>query len=96
MFIIPTKQDLEQLERDAHVAKLIDSIASKKEKIHAIQDNLESLNIIEEHVEVKGEPMILFSVDGKENGVAVAVADIESGKMSRNDAYLALADMVEV
>ncbi len=86
---------IDQLEKDIHVAGILKRCEERSEKIADIKSGLATIDILETEAVVNGEEMILFSVDGVKEGVAITKKQIDSGEMTREDAYLALSDVVE-
>ncbi len=76
----------EQFAKDFRIAEIQKNIADREEKIFDLKNNISSAEILEEEVEVNGELMVLFSIAGND-GVAVAKTDIESGAVTREQAY---------
>ena len=98
MIINPTKRVCIPnfpMEQAFHLRRLRNSIRDKMARLElmraAIGEEKKSLVNIE-HVEVDGEELVLISRDGSGDGVAVAVADIESGAIRLQDAIEGLAN----
>ena len=83
------------MEQAFHLRQLRNSISDKVARLElmraAAREEKKSLVNIE-HVEVDGEELVLISRDGSSDGVAVAVADIESGVIRLQDAIEGLAN----
>ena len=81
-----------QLGRECYLHKRTESIREKLSRMAKLEalETRQRVDIM--HVEVDGEEMVLVSREGREEGVAVAVADIEAGWLSLQDAVNELMD----
>ena len=91
MIKVPSLEDT-QLGRECYISKRTESIREKLSRV-ALLEALETQQRVDiAHVEVDGEEMVLVSREGREEGVAIAVADIEAGRLSLQDAVSELMD----
>ena len=91
MIKVPSFEDT-QFGRECYLHKRAESIREKLSR-RAQLEALETRQRVDiAHVEVEGEEMVLVSREGREDGVAIAVADIESGALSLQDAINELMD----
>ena len=81
-----------QFGRECYISKRTESIREKLARVAQLEalETRQRVDIM--HVEVDGEEMVLVSREGREDGVAIAVADIESGALSLQDAINELMD----
>lgn len=82
------------MEQAFHLRQLRNSISDKMARLDLMrasagEEKKSLVNI--EHVEVDGEELVLISRDGSGDGVAVSVADIESGAIRLQDAVNMIA-----
>ena len=80
------------LGRDCYVRKRTESIREKLARMAQLEALETRCRVDITHVDVAGEEMVLVCREGKEEGVAVAVADIEAGRISLQDAINELMD----
>ena len=98
MIINPTKRVCIPnfpMEQAFYLRQLRSSISDKMARLDLMraaagEEKKSLVNI--EHVEVDGEELVLISRDGSSDGIAVAVADIESGAIRLQDAIEGLAN----
>ena len=91
MIKVPGFEDT-QFGRECYLHKRAESIREKLARV-ALLEALETRCRVDiTQVEVDGEEMVLVSREGREEGVAVAVADIEAGRLSLQDAVNELMD----
>ena len=78
--------------RECYLHKRTESIREKLSRMAQLEalETRQRVDIM--HVEVDGEEMVLVSREGCEDGVAIAVADIEAGRLSLQDAVNELMD----
>ena len=81
-----------QFGRECYLHKRTESIREKLALVALLQSLETKQRVDIAHVEVDGEEMVLVSREGREDGVAVSVADIESGALSLQDAINELMD----
>ena len=81
-----------QFGRECYLHKRTESIREKLARVALLQSLETKQRVDIAHVEVEGEEMVLVSREGREDGVAIAVADIESGALSLQDAINELMD----
>ena len=76
------------IEKAFHIRQTMDRIAENKVKLEAMRAELakRQVRVDIEHVMVGEEEVLLISAVGKNDGVAVSLADIESGAISLQDA----------
>ena len=91
MIKVPSFEDT-QLGRECYLHKRTESIREKLARVALLQSLETKQRVDLAHVEVEGEEMVLVSLEGREDGVAIAVADIESGALSLQDAVNELMD----
>ena len=91
MIKVPSFEET-QLGRECYLHKRTESIREKLSRIAQLEAHETRQRVDIAHVEVDGEEMVLVSLEGREDGVAVAVADIESGALSLQDAINELMD----
>ena len=91
MIKVPSFEDT-QFGRECYLHKRTESIREKLSRMAQLEalETRQRVDIM--HVEVDGEEMVLVSREGREDGVAVAVADIEAGRLSLQDAINELMD----
>ena len=91
MIKVPSFEDA-QFGRECYLHKRTESIREKLSRIAQLEalETRQRVDIM--HVEVDGEEMVLVSREGREDGVAIAVADIEAGRLSLQDAVNELMD----
>ena len=88
---LPNLEDT-PLGRDCYIHKRTKSIREKLSRMAQLEA-LETRDRVDiTHVDVNGEEMVLVCREGREEGVAVAVADIEAGRISLQDAINELMD----
>ena len=88
---LPNLEDT-PLGRDCYIHKRTESIREKLARMAQLEA-LETRGRVDiTHVDVAGEEMVLVCREGREEGVAVAVADIEAGRISLQDAINELMD----
>ncbi len=81
--------DGSELERSFYISDRVKSIQAKQALIDALkvrESQRDKARVSVDHAIVNEEEMLLFSVEGKEDGVAVSLADIESGKITMQQA----------
>ena len=88
---LPNLEDT-PLGRDCYVRKRTESIREKLARAAQLEALETRCRVDITHVEVSGEEMVLVCREGREEGVAVAVADIEAGMVSLQDAINELMD----
>lgn len=78
--------------KENRIAEIHKNIKSNQEKISDRQNNIASVNILEQEVELEGgEKMVLFSIEGSEKeGLAVTPQELEDGVITREDICKAL------
>ena len=81
-----------QFGRECYVSKRTESIREKLSRIAQLEALETRQRVDVAHVEVEGEEVVLVSREGCEEGVAIAVADIEAGRLSLQDAVNELMD----
>ena len=91
MIKVPRFEDL-QFGRECYLHKRTESIREKLSRIAQLEALETRQRVDIAHVEVSGEEMVLVSREGCEDGVAIAVADIEAGRLSLQDAVDKLMD----
>ena len=91
MVKIPSFEDT-QFGRECYLHKRTESIREKLARMAQLEALETRQRVDIAHVEVDGEEMVLVSREGREEGVAVAVADIEAGRLSLQDAVNELMD----
>lgn len=91
MIKIPSFEDT-QFGRECYLHKRTESIREKLARMAQLEALETRQRVDIAHVEVDGEEMVLVSRDGCEDGVAIAVADIEAGRISLQDAINELMD----
>ena len=91
MIKVPSFEDT-QFGRECYISKRTESIREKLARVAQLEALETRQRVDIAHVEVDGEEMVLVSLDGREDGVAIAVADIESGALSLQDAVNELMD----
>ena len=91
MIKVPRSEDT-QFGRECYLHKRTESIREKLARVVLLQSLETKQRVDIAHVEVDGEEMVLVSREGREEGVAIAVADIESGALSLQDAINELMD----
>lgn len=91
MIKVPRFED-SQLGRECYLHKRTESIREKLSRMAQLEalETRQRVDIM--HVEVDGEEMVLVSREGCDDGVAIAVADIEAGRISLQDAINELMD----
>ena len=88
---IPNIEDT-PLGRDIYISRRMESIREKMSRVAAL-DAMETRERVDiTHAMVGDEEMVLVCREGEEEGVAVAVADIEAGRVSLQDAVNVLMD----
>ena len=88
---LPNLEDT-PLGRDCYIHKRTESIREKLSRMAQLEALETRQRVDIAHVEVDGEEMVLVSREGCEDGVAIAVADIEAGRLSLQDAVNELMD----
>ena len=78
--------------RECYLHKRTESIREKLSRMAQLEALETRKRVDIAHVEVDGEEMVLVSREGCEDGVAIAVADIEAGRLSLQDAVNKLMD----
>ena len=91
MIKVPSFEDT-QFGRECYLHKRTESIREKLSRVAQLEALETQQRVDIAHVEVDGEEMVLVSLEGREDGVAVAVADIEAGRLSLQDAVNELMD----
>lgn len=96
MIRVPSFEDT-QFGRECYLHKRTESIREKLSRMAQLEaletrQRVERQRVDIAHVEVGGEEMVLVSREGREDGVAIAVADIEAGRLSLQDAVNELMD----
>ena len=91
MVKIPSFEDT-QFGRECYLHKRTESIREKLSRMAQLEALETRKRVDIAHVEVDGEEMVLVSREGCEDGVAIAVADIEAGRLSLQDAINELMD----
>ena len=91
MIKVPSFEDT-QFGRECYISKRTESIREKLARVALLQSLETKQRVDIAHVEVEGEEMVLVSLEGREDGVVIAVADIESGALSLQDAINELMD----
>ena len=91
MVKIPIFEDT-QFGRECYLHKRTESIREKLSRMAQLEELETRQRVDIAHVEIEGEEMVLVSREGREDGVAVAVADIEAGRLSLQDAVNELMD----
>ena len=91
MIKAPSLEDT-QFGRECYVSKRTESIREKLSRMAQLEALETRQRVDIAHVEVDGEEMVLVSREGREDGVAIAVADIEAGRISLQDAVNELMD----
>ena len=91
MVKIPSFEDT-QFGRECYLHKRTESIREKLSRMAQLEALEARQRVDIAHVEVDGEEMVLVSREGREDGVAIAVADIEAGRLSLQDAINELMD----
>ena len=91
MIKVPSFEDT-QFGRECYVSKRTESIREKLSRIAQLEALETRQRVDIAHVEVDGEEMVLVSREGCDDGVAIAVADIEAGRISLQDAINELMD----
>ena len=91
MVKIPSFEDT-QFGRECYLHKRTESIREKLSRIAQLEALETRQRVDIAHVEVDGEEIVLVSREGCEDGVAIAVADIEAGRLSLQDAVNELMD----
>ena len=81
-----------QLGRECYLHKRTESVREKLSRMAQLEALETRKRVDIAHVEVDGEEMVLVSREGCEDGVAIAVADIEAGRLSLQDAVNELMD----
>ena len=81
-----------QFGRECYLNKRAESIREKLSRMAQLEALETRQRVDIAHVEVDGEEMVLVSREGCEDGVAIAVADIEAGRLSLQDAVNELMD----
>ena len=85
MIKVPSFEDT-QFGRECYLHKRTESIREKLSRMAQLEALETRQRVDIAHVEVDGEEMVLVSREGCEDGVAIAVADIEAGRISLQDA----------
>lgn len=87
-------QNLEDtpLGRDCYIHKRTESIREKLARMAQLEALETRCRVDITHAEVDGEEMVLVCREGRDEGVAIAVADIEDGLISLQDAINELMD----
>jgi hypothetical protein len=94
--VIKTTPAIERLERDAHVANLIENIRVRAVKINEFRSKLSEIKILEQYVKVNDKFVLLLSVEGcKDAAVYIEKEDLDSGALTLKDGYLTLARIVD-
>ena len=88
---LPNLEDT-PLGRDCYIHKRTESIREKLARMAQLEALEARCRVDIMHAEVDGEEMVLVCREGREEGVAVAVADIEAGRISLQDAINELMD----
>ena len=91
MIKAPSFEDT-QFGRECYLHKRTESIREKLSRMAQLEALETRQRVDIAHAEVDGEEMVLVSREGREDGVAIAVADIEAGRMSLQDAVNELMD----
>ena len=91
MIKVPSFEDT-QFGRECYLQKRTESIREKLSRMAQLEALETRQRVDIAHVEVGGEEIVLVSREGGEDGVAVAVADIEAGRLSLQDAVNELMD----
>ena len=91
MIKVPSFEDT-QFGRECYLHKRTESIREKLARVAQLEALETQRRVDIAHVEVEGEEMVLVSLEGREDGVAIAVADIEAGRLSLQDAVNELMD----
>lgn len=91
MIKVPSFEDT-QFGRECYVSKRTESIREKLSRMAQLEALETRQRVDITHAEVDGEEMVLVCREGREEGVAVAVADIEAGRISLQDAINELMD----
>ena len=91
MIKVPSFEDT-QFGRECYLHKRTESIREKLSRVAQLEALETQQRVDIAHVEIDGEEMVLVSREGREDGVAVAVADIEAGRLSLQDAVNELMD----
>ena len=91
MIKVPSFEDT-QFGRECYLHKRTESIREKLSRMAQLQALETKQRVDIAHVEIYGEEMVLVSREGRDDGVAVAVADIEAGRLSLQDAINELMD----
>ena len=91
MIKVPSFEDT-QFGRECYLHKRTESIREKLSRVAQLEALETRQRVDIAHVEIDGEEMVLVSREGREDGVAIAVADIESGALSLQDAVNELMD----
>ena len=91
MIKVPRFEDT-QFGRECYLHKRTESIREKLARVAQLEALETQQRVDIAHVEVYGEEMVLVSLEGREDGVAIAVADIEAGRLSLQDAVNELMD----
>ena len=91
MIKVPSFEDT-QFGRECYLHKRTESIREKLSRMAQLEALETRQRVDIAHVEIDGEEMVLVSLEGREDGVAIAVADIEAGRLSLQDAINELMD----
>ena len=80
-------------EKDIRIAEIHNNIRNREEKIFDLKNNIATVEILEQEVETRdGEHLVIFNIkDSAHDGIAVAMNDIQSGKITREPVYKELA-----
>ena len=91
MIKVPSFEDT-RFGRECYLHKRTESIREKLSRMAQLEALETRQRVDIAHVEVDGEEMVLVSREGREDGVPIAVADIEAGRLSLQDAVNELMD----
>ena len=88
---LPNLEDT-PLGRDCYIHKRTESIREKLARMAQLEALEARCRVDIMHAEVDGEEMVLVCREGRDEGVAIAVADIEAGLITLQDAINELMD----
>ncbi len=87
-------QDLDAMSRVAEIHSNVKKRGAKIEGLKILMESrLKEIEIIEQLVEVDGVQCVLFLAEGMTEGVLIDKEDIDSGALSLQDGYQAVAEM---
>lgn len=98
--VSPNQENINKMNKDFRVQQIKNNIQERAAKFSAVEskirDSLKEVKIIEDHVElVDGGKGIALHIEGFTEGFFIEQADIDSGEITIEQGYQALADLFE-